>query len=105
MENKFEQIAQEIVEKLNAKYGEKIFELDFSCEHHAEIINTKYRWEGNDVNINIDEDGITGSATSLSCNFTSVDDVLENIDSLFINAEDDEDEVEKAIIAKLKRTK
>ncbi len=85
MTNKFEKIANEIVEKLNELYEEKIFKIKDHCEEYSSIINDKYRYEGNDVDLMVDEDGIMGTITGSTVNFSSIEDVLENIDQLFIN--------------------
>jgi hypothetical protein len=82
------QIAEAAAEKLNALYKEEIFSLRYgSTEQSAAIINDKYRYEGNDVDITFDEDGITGTVTSSTVKFSSVDELLEEIDQLFINEE------------------
>lgn len=90
MENKI-QIAEAAAEKLNALYKEEIFSVKYgSTEECATIMNNMYRYEGNDVDVTFDEDGITGTVTSSTVKFTDVNDLLENIDQLFINEGKDE---------------
>lgn len=77
-------IAERVVQKLNIVCGEEIFSTKYgSSEVSATIINELYRYEGNDVDITFDEDGITGTVTGLTLSFESEDDLIENIDQLF----------------------
>ena len=79
-------IAREAIEKLNTLYKEEIFGLKYgSDEQSASILNEKYRYEGNDVDITFDDDGITGTVTSSTVKFASINELLQEIDQLFIN--------------------
>jgi len=85
MKNQLE-IANTAITKLNSLYNENIFALKYGSEEdYATVINDKYRYEGNDVDITFSEDGIVGTATGSTVNFSSIEDMLENIDQLFIN--------------------
>jgi hypothetical protein len=79
-------IAKEAATKLNKVYGEEIFSIKYgSDQQSASILNDKYRYEGNDVDITFDDDGITGTVTSQTVVFHSVEDLINEIDQLFIN--------------------
>lgn len=79
-------VASQAIEKLNALYNEHIFALKYgSNQECATVINEEYRYEGNDVDITFSEEGIIGTATGSTVNFTSIEDLLQNIDQLFIN--------------------
>ncbi len=80
------QLAQQVADMLNKQYEESIFSIAYgSDETCATIVNDKYRYEGNDVNISFDSDGIVGTVTGSTVQFSSTQDVLDNIDQLFIN--------------------
>lgn len=77
-------LANESVGKLNHLYKEPIFCVKYgSNRESATIINDKYRYEGNDVDIVFDSDGIEGSITSKSIKFDDIDDLIDNIGQLF----------------------
>lgn len=85
MKNQLE-IANTAITRLNSLYNENIFALKYGSDKYcATIINEKYRHEGNDVDITFSEDGVVGTATGSTVNFSSTEDLLENIDQLFIN--------------------
>lgn len=85
MKNQLE-IANSAIAKLNSLYNENIFALKYGSEQDcATVINENYRYEGNDVDITFSEDGIVGTATGSTVSFSSIEDLLENIDQLFIN--------------------
>ena len=80
------EIANKSVAELNSLYNENIFALKYgSGQDYATVINEKYRYEGNDVDITFSEDSITGTITGSTVNFSSIEGLLENIDQLFIN--------------------
>lgn len=79
----YESIATNVAERLNEKFGEKIFYVTSCNENHCLIQNLEYNYEGNDVGIMISDDGIEGSITGLTIKFDSVDDLIDRIDELF----------------------
>jgi hypothetical protein len=86
MKNTSYSTATMIAEELNKKFNENIFTvISNENDDEARIINEQYHYEGNDVDIIINEDGIHGTCTGHTEQFTSVQDVIDNIDSIFIN--------------------
>lgn len=81
-----EQDANAAIRKLNELYGESIFSLkSTSNQNCAVVINEEYRYEGNDVDITFSDDGIVGCITGSTVQFASIEDLVQNIDKLFIN--------------------
>ena len=77
-------IAENLAQKLNEIYGENIFSVKYGgSELSATIMNDLYRYEGNDVDITFDEDGINGTVTGSTICFESDNDLIENIGQLF----------------------
>lgn len=79
----YESIATNVAERLNEKFGEKIFYVTSCNENHCLIQNLIYNYEGNDVGIMISDDGIEGSITGVTVKFASVDELIDRIDELF----------------------
>lgn len=75
--------AIQVVNRLNDKFGKKIFVTTGIGETYCLIQNLIYNYEGNDVGIMISDDGIEGSITGATVRFGSVDDLIDRIDELF----------------------
>ena len=75
--------ATNVVNRLNDKFGKKIFVTTGIGETYCLIQNLIYNYEGNDVGIMIYDEGIEGSITGLTIKFDSVDDLIDRIDELF----------------------
>ena len=75
--------AIKVVNRLNDKFGEKIFYVTSCDENHCLIQNLYYKYEGNDVGIMITDQEIEGSITGLTVQFSCVDDLIDRIDKLF----------------------
>jgi len=79
-------VATEAAKRLNELYEDSIFSVRAdSLLHSATIQNNKHRYEGNDVDITFDKNGITGTITSQTINFVDIDDLVKKIYLLFIN--------------------
>lgn len=76
--------AIKVVNRLNDKFGKKIFVTTGIGETYCLIQNLIYNYEGNDVGIEISDEGIEGSITGLTVKFASVDDLINRIDELFV---------------------
>ena len=75
--------AIKVVNRLNDKFGKKIFVTTGIGEIYCRIQNRIYKYEGNDVRIMISDEGIEGSITGATVRFDSVDDLIDRIDELF----------------------
>lgn len=75
--------ATKVVKRLNDKFGKKIFVTTGIGETYCLIQNIVYNYEGNDVGIEISDEGIEGSITGVTVRFDSVDDLINRIDELF----------------------
>ena len=84
----YESIATNVAERLNEKFGEKIFYVTSCDENHCLIQNLVYDYEGNDVGIMITDQEIEGSITGVTVQFSCVDDLIDRIDELFVKADE-----------------
>lgn len=71
--------AIKVVNRLNDKFGKKIFVTTGIGETYCLIQNLIYNHEGNDVGVMISDDGIEGSITGLTIKFDSVDDLIDEL--------------------------
>lgn len=77
-------IAKIVVELLNILYEEEIFAIrPNSDSDEAVIINQKYRYEGNDLDISFSKEGIFCTITGAMVDFADVPELIYCIDELF----------------------
>lgn len=74
-----------LIARLNKEYREQIFSLRCFDGEEAVITNGLYRYEDNDVDIYITSEEIHGTVSGHRVDFCSEDNVLADIDMLFIN--------------------